>query len=130
MNKIVIVEDDPFSQEFYQYILKREGFDAVVIEDGDKLFEFLATEKVSLIIMDINLKKSFLQGEKTNGIDLSRIIKSDPELSKIPVLLVTAYSVTADGPEFIKESLADDYITKPIPENKLLIEKIKKLIDG
>ncbi len=130
MSKIIIVEDDPFSQDFYQYILKREGFDPIIIEDGDKFFEFLSAEKVSLIIMDINLKKSFLNGQRTNGIKLSKIIKSDPEFSKIPVLLVTAYSITADGPEFIRESLADDYISKPIPENRLLIEKIKKLING
>ncbi len=126
--KIVVVEDDLFSQEFYGYLLKREGYKAVMIEQGDLLFQTLETESISLIIMDINLKNTYFKGEKVDGVFLSRLIKEDSRFSQIPVLLVTAYSMNTDGPTFFVNSLADDYITKPILDYNDLLKKIKSLI--
>ena len=130
MNNIIVVEDDPFSQEFYKYLLKREGYLPLIIEEGDILFKHLQKESVSLIIMDINLKNTYLNNEKVDGVILSRLVKENPAYSKIPVLLVTAYSLATDGPGFFKESLAEDYITKPIMDYNLLLEKIKILVEG
>jgi len=126
--KIIVVEDDGFSQEFYSYLLKREGYIPIIIEDGDLLLTTLEKEIVSLIIMDINLKNTYFKGEKVDGVFLSRLIKENKKYSGIPVLLVTAYSISTDGPKFFVESLADDYITKPILDFKDLIKKIKNLI--
>lgn len=130
MNNIIVVEDDPFSQEFYKYLLKREGYLPLIIEEGDILFKHLQKESVSLIIMDINLKNTYLNNTKVDGVILSRLVKENPAYSNIPVLLVTAYSLATDGPGFFKESLAEDYITKPIMDYNLLLEKIKTLIEG
>jgi two-component system, cell cycle response regulator DivK len=125
---VIIVEDDPFSQEFYKYLLKREKYVPLVVEDGNILLEKLKGETISLIIMDINLKNSYLNGEKVDGVVLSKMIKENPEFAKIPILLVTAYSLNADGPAFFKDSLAEDYIAKPIMDYNFLLEKINKLI--
>ncbi len=130
MKNIIVVEDDPFSQEFYKYLLKREGYIPLIIEDGDLLFEQLKKSSISLIIMDINLKNTYLNDEKVDGIVLSRLVKENPEFLHVPVLLVTAYSLIADGPGFFKESLAEDYITKPILDYNLLLEKIEMLVDN
>ena len=130
MNNIIVVEDDPFSQEFYKYLLKREGYIPFIIEEGDLLFKQLKRESVSLIIMDINLKNTYLNNEKVDGVILSRMVKENPAYSGIPVLLVTAYSISTDGPGFFKKSLAEDYITKPILDYNLLLKKIKNLVEG
>ena len=130
MKKIIVVEDDPFSQEFYKYLLKREGYIPLIIEDGNILFEQLKINSISLIIMDINLKNTYLNDEKVDGVILSKMVKENSEYCKIPVLLVTAYSFNTDGPGFFKESLAEDYITKPITDYNLLLGKIKTLIIG
>lgn len=100
----------------------------MVLEDGDKLFEELEKEKVDLVIMDINLKNTYHREKKVDGIYLSRMIKENLELKKVPVLLVTAYSISADGPKFFEDSLADDYITKPIVDFRILLDKINTLI--
>jgi len=126
--KIVVVEDDPFSQDFYKFIFSKAGYESLIIEEGDKLFEVLLHNDISLVIMDINLKNTYLNGEKTDGMKLSRIIKQDKRISKIPILLITAYTVSNIGKDFFEESLAEDYITKPILDFNLLINKIKKLI--
>ena len=130
MKNIIVVEDDPFSQEFYKYLLKREGYLPLIIEEGDLLFKELKNGVISLIIMDINLKNTYLNNEKVDGVILSRLVKKSPEYFDIPILLVTAYSLVTDGPGFFKESLAEDYITKPIMDYNLLLEKIKKLVES
>ena len=129
MNNIIVVEDDPFSQEFYKYLLKREGYVPLIIEEAELLFEELQKETISLIIMDINLKNTYLNNEKVDGVILSRMIKENPVYSDTPVLLVTAYSLVTDGPRFFKDSLAEDYITKPILDYNLLLDKIKNLVE-
>lgn len=128
LKKIIVVEDDPFSKEFYKYLIKREGYDPVVLEDGDLLFKILSEDIVSLVIMDINLKNTYFNDKKVDGVFLSKRIKENPVYSKIPVLLVTAYSLSTDGPKFFEDSLAEDYITKPIMDYNILLNKIKEMI--
>ncbi len=126
--KIIIVEDDPFSQDFYKFIFTKAGYEPVIIEEGDRLLEMLKNEDIKLVIMDINLKNTYLKGEKTDGMKLSRVIKQDKQIAKIPILLITAYTASNIGKNFFEESLAEDFITKPILDFNLLINKVTKLI--
>jgi two-component system, cell cycle response regulator DivK len=129
MNKnILIVEDDPFSQDFYKFIFKKAGYNATVLEDGDEILRRLKAETINLLIMDINLKNTYLKGEKIDGMQLSRIIKQDTATSKIPLLLVTAYSKSVTQGKLIDESMAEDYITKPIVDFNMLLNKVDQLI--
>jgi len=125
---IIIVEDDPFSQNFYEYVFRKAGFTSIIIEDGDLLMEKLKTMEASLIIMDINLQNTYLNGEKADGIMISRYLKQNETYSKIPIILVSAYPVSQNGKNYFEESLADDYITKPITDFNFLIGKVNKLI--
>ena len=124
----MVVEDDPFSKDFYHYILAKAGYNPILVEDGDEFVRRIKDGGISLIIMDINLKNTYLEGEKTNGVTLSQIIKNDPMLSTVPILLVTAYSQSAEGNKYFHESLADDYISKPIIDYKALVSKINNLV--
>ncbi len=126
--KIIIVEDDPFSQDFYKFVFSKAGFEPAIMEDGDVILETLKQGGISLVIMDINLKNTYLKGEKTDGMKLSKVIKQDKDISRVPILLVTAYTANNIGKNFFEESLAEDYITKPILDFNLLINKVNKLI--
>lgn len=128
--KIIIVEDDPFSQDFYKFIFTKAGYEPAIIEEGDRLLETLKNEDIKLVIMDINLKNTYLKGEKTDGMKLSRVIKQDKQIAKIPILLITAYTASNIGKNFFEESLAEDFITKPILDFNLLINKVTKLIQS
>lgn len=129
MNKnILIVEDDPFSQDFYKFIFKKAGYNATVLEDGDEILRRLKAETINLLIMDINLKNTYLKGEKIDGMQLSRLIKQDTATAKIPILLVTAYSKSVTQGKLIDESMAEDYITKPIVDFNMLLNKVDQLI--
>jgi len=126
--KIIIVEDDPFSQDFYKFIFAKAGYEPVIIEEGERILETLKNDDIKLVIMDINLKNTYLNGEKTDGMKLSRVIKQDKQIAKTPILLITAYTASNIGKNFFEESLAEDFITKPILDFNLLINKVTKLI--
>lgn len=129
-DKIIIVEDDPFSKDFYKIIFNRAGYDALVIEDGNLVLKALAENKISLILMDINLKNTYLNNEKIDGIKLSRIIKEDIQFSNIPVILVSAYSDSFKDVNILEASFADDFITKPIIDFNVFLKKINSFILG
>lgn len=129
MKNILIIEDDPFTIDFYVFIFKKAGFNPIIQEDGDKIIDILASQNINLIIMDINLKNTYLMGNKIDGIRLSSYIKQKDGIMHPPVLLVTAYSPSIKEGNFLKESLAEDFITKPIIDLNLLVNKINELIE-
>lgn len=126
--KILIIEDDPFSQDFYNFIFRKAGLKSLILEDGDRILLELEKNEIGVIIMDINLKNTSLNGERINGVKFSRLIKENEKFKNIPIVLVTAYSITSNGDSFFAESLADDYIVKPIIDYNELISKIKNLL--
>lgn len=128
MKNILIIEDDPFTIDFYKFIFKKAGYNALITEEGDKIISFLSENQVHLIIMDINLKNTYLSGEKMDGVRLSKKLKEDENFSEIPILLVTAYSQSINGKDLCKTCQAADYITKPIVDFNFLIDKVNKLV--
>lgn len=124
---LLVLEDDPFTQQFYQILFDRVGYQFTITDDGNKFFEILNNQVVSLIILDINLKNTYLNNFKVDGIQIAKKIKSEIEKSQIPILLVTAYQNKINGRNFIEESQADDYILKPIADYNDFINKIEKL---
>ncbi len=130
MNKnILIIEDDPFTQRFYKYIFSKSDYSVTITEDGESIFDCLRGGETELIIMDINLRNTSLNNVSMDGVQLSRIIKNEEKFSHIPIILVTAYQMNLGDNNFLQESLADDYIIKPIIDFNELLQKVDKLIN-
>ncbi|QQS35518.1 MAG: response regulator [Ignavibacteriales bacterium] len=127
-DKIVVVEDDPFSKDFYKIIFNRAGYETIVLEDGNEVLKTISENKISLVIMDINLKNTYLDDIKIDGIKLSRTIKEDIRFSNIPIILVSAYSDTYKDANLLDDSRADDFITKPIIDFNVFLKKINSFI--
>lgn len=126
MSKILIIEDDELTREFYKCLFKRTDIQPFILEDGDEVIRILETEDIKLILMDINLNNTYLKGTKTDGIKLSRYIKTSMNgFSKAPIILVTAYSILPEQEKFVKDSLAQGLICKPILDHNEFINKIK-----
>ncbi|MDT3695840.1 MAG: response regulator [Ignavibacterium sp.] len=128
MKRIIIVEDDRITQQFYSMFFNKNGFNVTVTDDGDKILDTLSNEEVGLILMDINLSNTYLNGVKTDGIKLAQIIKSNEEFKNIPVVLVTAYSLSSQTNKLLNETKAADIITKPILDYNKFLNKINTLI--
>lgn len=125
--RILIVDDDKDYSESLKLMLESRGFNveqAYNIREGR---DSVINEKPLLIILDVMMEKM------TDGFDLCRELKSNPSLSSIPILMLTAitdktgikYSLEEDS-EYLP---ADDYISKPVsfPE---LIHKAERLINA
>ncbi len=134
LNKILIVDDEPANIFFLDGFLSEEGFDTISASNGEECLEQMRGNKPDVVLLDIMMPQM-------TGIEVLKIIVSDPELKEIPVIMVTAKS----SPEDIKEALnigAIEYIRKPVDETELLArlnvvlriknqeEKLKEMVES
>ena len=131
MVHVLVVEDDAMTAQLFKIILERKGgFKVTVTDNGEEIINLLNSGDVNLIIMDVSLTGTFVNGVQVDGLKLSRMIKENEITSKIPIILATAHAMRGDAERFLEESKADDYIPKPIVDHNLLIEKVKKYLQN
>ena len=128
MKKIIIVEDDRITQKFYSILFNQNKLDTVITDNVDEILDTLSTQNVGLILMDINLSNSYLNGEKIDGIKLSQIIKSDERLKDIPLVIVTAFSQSSQLKNYMHQTNAEEVISKPISDYKKFLTKINSYL--
>ncbi len=127
--RIMIVEDDPMNAKLFQLVLTRKGNYAIEItEDPAQVIREIKEGTVDLVIMDVSLSNSQLDGKPVDGLQITRRLKSDPATRHVPVLLATAHAMKGSKEKFLKESGADDYISKPIVSAEELLQRIESLI--
>ena len=118
---ILIVEDSPTQSMYLKFLLEKNGYKNVhVARDGREGLNAASENRPQLIISDVMMPKM-------NGYEMSRAIKDDPELSPIPLILLTTLS---DPEDILKglEAKADFYLTKPFDETALL-SRVKDILD-
>lgn len=128
VKKILIIEDDIFLQDLYRIFFKKLGAEIILTEDSDDILRIISEGEIGLIIMDINLRNTNLNSQRIDGIKFSRYIKEHFSSLNIPIMLVTAYPIESFGNNLLEDSLADDYLLKPITDYNQLIEKINNLV--
>lgn len=127
--RILIVEDDPMNAKLFELLLTRKGGYAVeVTEDPARVAAQVKAEEVDLIIMDISLSNSRMDGVPVDGLAIARRLKTDPSTRHVPILLATAHAMKGSREKFLRESGADDYISKPIVSADELIQRIADLL--
>lgn len=127
--RIMIVEDDPMNAKLFQLVLTRKGgYDIQITEDPSELIDEIKAGRVTLVIMDVSLSNSQLDGKPVDGLEITRRLKADPATRHVPVLLATAHAMKGSKERFLRESGADDYISKPIVSADELLQRIQSLI--
>jgi CheY-like chemotaxis protein len=127
--RILIVEDDPMNAKLFQLVLTRKGnYTIQITEDPAYVIQEIQAGTVDLVIMDVSLSNSQLDGLPVDGLQITRRLKRDPTTRHIPVLLATAHAMKGSKEKFLRESGADDYISKPIVSADELLQRIETLI--
>jgi two-component system, cell cycle response regulator DivK len=121
MPKILYVEDTENFRILVMLHLEREGYDVVTAEDATSGIAMAKSEKPDLILMDMGLPEM-------DGWQATRILKADPATKEIPVIAVTAHTMTGDREKTL-EAGCDEYDTKPF-EFPRLMQKIRTLINA
>lgn len=109
---ILIVEDDPSLAELVRYNLSKEGFNALVVGDGETAVLAVEEEDPSLVILDWMLPN-------LSGIEVCRQLRRKPENKNLPIIMLTARGEEADRIRGL-DSGADDYVVKPFSPNELI----------
>ena len=127
MTHVVVVEDDAMNALLFRKLLeKRCGCRVTVTESPDELLGLVRAGDVGLVLMDVSLANSHYQGRAVNGVDLCRVLKSDPATCRVPVVLATAHAMRGDAEALLAESGADDYIPKPILDHGAFVARIRR----
>ncbi len=130
MTTVLIVEDDPINYRVFSKILtKRGGLDVKGTEDVEEVLSLAQSGVIDIILMDVSLANSVYQGKPVDGIKITQMLKSDPKTSSLPVILVTAHAMQGDRENFLMQSGADDYISKPIVDHQKFIAQIVALVN-
>jgi two-component system cell cycle response regulator len=117
--QILVVDDVPANIKLLEAKLSSEYYDVLTAADGFEGIKKAKEQKPDLILLDVMMPGM-------DGFEACQKLKSDPELSHIPVVMVTALSEKSDRLKGL-EAGADDFITKPI-NDMALFARVKSLI--
>ena len=129
MTSVLIVEDDPINYRVFSKILtKRGGLEVRGTEDVEEVLQIANSGEVDVILMDVSLANSAYEGQAVDGIKITQMLKSDPKTAELPIILVTAHAMQGDRENFLKQSGADGYISKPVVDHQQFIDQIVALV--
>ncbi len=106
--RILLVEDNPISQNLELKILREVGYDVEAVSSGHEAIESIKSGSFNLVLMDIEMTDM-------DGITATKKIREElgGDESKIPIIAVTAHSSMKDREKCLSAGM-DDYIAKPI----------------
>jgi DNA-binding response OmpR family regulator len=113
MKKILAIEDDPDLCALLRYQVEREGFAFVGLQEGRSAIEICRQARPDLILLDVMLPDS-------DGLDICKGIRKDPDLNSIPIIFLSARGAEADRIVGL-ELGANDYIVKPFFIRELIV---------
>jgi len=118
---VMIIEDEPDAAELFAEMMRINGFHVIKMFSSTPAISMIAQEKPDIILLDIMMPD-------ISGLEVLRFMQREPELAKIPVIVVSAKSMPSD----IKDGLeagAAVYLTKPVGFQDLK-QAVAKVLDN
>ena len=113
VNRILIVDDEPDVTELLKYKLEQDGHVCQVVNNPLSFISVAREFNPNLIILDIMMPE-------LNGLQLCKMVRSDPNMNTIPIIFLTARGEVEDRIKGL-ESGGDDYMAKPFNTKELLL---------
>jgi CheY-like chemotaxis protein len=109
-SRVLLVEDDRSLRRYLEVVLRREGYDVTVAADGLEAMRATLTAPVDLVVTDAIMPN-------LNGFELVRFLRRTPQLSHIPIVLLSAL----ENPQAQNEEhRANIYLSKPVSAEELI----------
>ena len=109
MTRVLVVEDEESFSDALSYMLRREGFDAVVASTGPQALDEFDRQGADIVLLDLMLPG-------LSGTEVCRALRSR---SNVPIIMLTAKDGEIDKVVGL-ELGADDYVTKPYSARELV----------
>ena len=116
---VLIVEDNELNMKLFNDLLSAHGYRTIQTRNGYEALELARKHKPDLVLMDIQLPE-------VSGLEVTKWLKDDDDLCRIPIIAVTAFAMKGDE-ERIRSGGCEAYISKPISVMAFL-ETVRKFI--
>ena len=118
-HKIAVVEDNPDNRMLVQALLE-DRYEISEYETGVEAVEGLGGDIPDLVLLDISLPEM-------DGTEVLAWIRQQDDLKHIPVIALTAHAMAGDRDKYLAAGF-NDYVTKPIIDEDVLIEAIERCL--
>jgi CheY-like chemotaxis protein len=118
--KILVADDMPDNVSLLARYLNDKGYGLLMASDGEETLEVIRAEKPDLVLLDINMPKK-------DGFSVLQEMRADPEISHIPVIILTANRIGSTDVQSGLNMGADDYVMKPFDRRELMARIQTKL---
>lgn len=112
--RVLLVEDNVDNRNIYRIILEHTGYAVIEAEDGEEGIRLARELRPDLIPMDVSIPK-------IDGWEATKILKSDPATSDIPIVALTAHALASDYAK-AEEAGCDGYLPKPVTPHRVVVE--------
>jgi DNA-binding response OmpR family regulator len=119
--RILVVDDDPASNELVAYYLKSLGYNVAIAADGSRALNMDLGDDIELIILDVHLPQY-------NGDEILLMLRERHPSRPVKVLALTA-DESNDARESMQSAGADGFLTKPV-DLDLLRDEVIRLMPG
>jgi len=116
MARILVVDDDPDFVEITRTILESNGYEVASAANGDQALKAMRQNLPDLVLLDV------MMSTVLDGLNLSHFISEDPELRKVPVVMVSSITDSPSAGMFPTDEYIpiDAWISKPVQPDDLL----------
>jgi two-component system cell cycle response regulator DivK len=118
---ILVVEDNPLNMKLFSAMIASQGYGVLQAPDGARGLEMARRDYPDLIVMDVMMPG-------ISGLDVTRMLKDDPETADIPIIVTSGYGLRGDEEELCASG-CDGFIAKPIGVSEFL-SLIELLLTG
>ena len=117
--KIAVVEDNMDNRRLVQAILE-DQYEISEYENGKEVVDGLADNIPDLVLLDISLPGM-------DGTEVLEWVRSQERLKNLPVIALTAHAMSGDRERYLEMGF-DEYVTKPIVDEEVLMGAIERLL--
>jgi len=113
---VMVVDDNEFERDEMGRMIEREGMSVIEAEDGSRCIELLRNSIPDVLVLDLVMPEM-------DGFKVLDVVRSDPQLKKLPVIIVTAKDLTNEDREKLSGDVSS-ILSKTINTSKALVEEI------
>jgi DNA-binding response OmpR family regulator len=117
--KILIADDEQNIVISLEFLMKREGFEVSIANDGEEAVSMIRAQRPDLVLLDVMMPKK-------SGFEVCQEIKADPALQAVRILMLTAKGRDTEVTKGLALG-ADAYMTKPF-STKELVERVRSML--
>jgi DNA-binding response OmpR family regulator len=117
--KILIVDDEPNIVISLEFLMKKEGFEVAVANDGDEALAMVASFNPDMLLLDVMMPKK-------SGFEVCEALRADTQRAGLKIVMLTAKGRDTEMAKGLAIG-ADAYVTKPF-STKELVDKVKEML--